>query len=292
MLAEAIHELHGLQLLLFFFFSMDCSFMSSAAAAMSPSHHHQLLLPVVAAFVFLLTMCAPHSQALPMQAPDAASCKPQYSAKFRQTVDCCLGADTFNSNAALPGWTPDVRSGTSNSSTGQQRRPGLRVRKPAHMLTEAEKARLDRAYRLMKALPESDPRSFAFQSRLHCFYTYPALRAQVDHPTVEYNVHLNWLFHPFHRLLTYFHERILASLLEDDEDDGEGDEFFALPFWNWDNQDASSHPLPNAVPWAYQDPVGYPALFDANRGPWGDQIADLTTNSLAAVAYQNGKLHR
>jgi polyphenol oxidase len=54
-------------------------------------------------------------------------------------------------------------------------------------------------------------------------------------------IHFGWLFFAWHRFF-YFHEHILAKLLDDDT--------FALPFWNWDNQ-STNPPLANVLPYAF-----------------------------------------
>jgi len=67
-------------------------------------------------------------------------------------------------------------------------------------------------------------------------------------------VHQSWRFLPWHRMYLYFHERILAKLLNDNS--------FRLPFWDWDATTGRTLP-----------PVYRPAtvgtlansLFDGNR---------------------------
>ncbi|XP_058114818.1 polyphenol oxidase, chloroplastic-like [Magnolia sinica] len=102
----------------------------------------------------------------------------------------------------------------------------LRVRKPAHLLSKDEVAKYKEAYRLMKALPEDDPRSFMQQANVHCQYCNGAYYQAGTTDTVL-QVHYSWFFLPWHRLYLHFHERILGSLI--------GDDSFALPFWNWDS---------------------------------------------------------
>ncbi|GBG81568.1 hypothetical protein CBR_g32559 [Chara braunii] len=59
--------------------------------------------------------------------------------------------------------------------------------------------------------------------RVHCaFCTVP----EAYGPQLQ--VHTNWHFFPWHRMFLYYHERILAW--------ASGDDSFAIPFWNWDNE--------------------------------------------------------
>ncbi|CAD6336268.1 unnamed protein product [Miscanthus lutarioriparius] len=81
------------------------------------------------------------------------------------------------------------------------------------------------AVALVKALPESDPRSFYQQANVHCAYCAAAYR-QAGRPQLPLQIHYSWLFFPFHRAYLYFFERVAARLL--------GDPGFAVPFWSWD----------------------------------------------------------
>jgi len=86
----------------------------------------------------------------------------------------------------------------------------------------------------MKALPASDPRSWAKQAQIH----------------YDFCAHGNWFFLPWHRAyLTYF-EQICRKLL------GQAD--FALPYWDW-TADAHIHPA------FWSDPATN-ALFHSPRG--------------------------
>lgn len=71
---------------------------------------------------------------------------------------------------------------------------------------------------------------------------------QMGLPQMPLEVHKSWLFFPFHRWYLYFHEKILRSLIEDDD--------FVLPFWNYD--DPSSMTLPS--------------IFDEINSPLYDQL--------------------
>jgi tyrosinase len=75
----------------------------------------------------------------------------------------------------------------------------------------------------MKALPETDPRSWKRQAQLH----------------LSYGRHASWLFLPWHRAYLHFFEEIGREL--------SGDPTFAVPYWDW-----SAHP---AVPAPFLDPA-------------------------------------
>uniref|UniRef100_A0A0A9H6D8 Tyrosinase copper-binding domain-containing protein n=1 Tax=Arundo donax TaxID=35708 RepID=A0A0A9H6D8_ARUDO len=134
----------------------------------------------------------------------------------------------------------------------------MRFRQPAH---RADPSLVDK-YRLavekMKALPDSDPRSFASQAAIHqayCdgYYRYDPSRT-ADAP---FDVHFSWIFAPWHRMYMYFYERILGSLI--------GDDTFALPYWNWDA------PAGMGLPAIFKDPFVNDqranTLYDPNRNP-------------------------
>ncbi|KAL2931952.1 Polyphenol oxidase chloroplastic [Bienertia sinuspersici] len=85
----------------------------------------------------------------------------------------------------------------------------------------------------MKALPDSDPRSFKQQADVHCAYCNGGYH-QVGLPDLDFQVHGSWLFFPFHRAYLYFYERILGSLINDPT--------FTIPYWNWDHPDGMAMP--------------------------------------------------
>ncbi|RZC49897.1 hypothetical protein C5167_018327 [Papaver somniferum] len=103
----------------------------------------------------------------------------------------------------------------------------IRVRKPAHMVDADYIAKYNRAIAIMKSLPYDDPRSYMRQANMHCIYCTGAYNQQNSNSLLK--IHRSWMFFPWHRMMIYFHERILGSLI--------GDESFALPFWNWDSPD-------------------------------------------------------
>uniref|UniRef100_A0ACD5VUI5 Uncharacterized protein n=1 Tax=Avena sativa TaxID=4498 RepID=A0ACD5VUI5_AVESA len=101
----------------------------------------------------------------------------------------------------------------------------LRVRRPVHAVGADHMAKYERAIALMKALPDTDPRSFYQQANIHCAYCTGSYH-QTGNPELDVQIHFSWFFYPFHRAYIYFFERIAAKLLDEPG--------FALPFWSWD----------------------------------------------------------
>jgi tyrosinase len=92
------------------------------------------------------------------------------------------------------------------------------------------------AVRAMRALPETDPRNWTRQARLH-----------QDHCP-----HGNWLFLPWHRAYLFYFERICRKL--------SGFPGFALPYWDWST-------LPS-VPGAFWGDESNPLFYSPRRaGP-------------------------
>ncbi|KAK9108887.1 hypothetical protein Sjap_016947 [Stephania japonica] len=102
----------------------------------------------------------------------------------------------------------------------------VRIRRPVHKLDQAFISKYQKALAKMKSLPYNDPRNFMRQANIHCIFCTGAYNQM--HSNSPLNIHRSWLFFPFHRMMIYFHERILASFMDDGDD-------FALPYWNWDN---------------------------------------------------------
>ncbi|KAI3933769.1 hypothetical protein MKW92_038011 [Papaver armeniacum] len=149
------------------------------------------------------------AMAAPIPPPDLSKCDPA-NPDGATPINCCPPPKTKIVDFQLP-----------SSSTP------LRIRPAAHLVDEAYIAKYDKAYELMRALPDEDPRSFKQQANVHCAYCDGAYdQALAGFPKLEIQVHGSWLFFPFHRYYVYFHEKILGSLI--------GDPSFALPFWNWD----------------------------------------------------------
>ena len=85
-----------------------------------------------------------------------------------------------------------------------------RTRKSASKLSSAELKKVDDAYKAMRALPATDPRAFAHQANIHCWFC-----------GMSEQIHGSWRFFPWHRAYLYFHEKILGGLIKDPS--------FALP---------------------------------------------------------------
>ncbi|KNA07032.1 hypothetical protein SOVF_175630 [Spinacia oleracea] len=128
-------------------------------------------------------------------------------------------------------------------------RHDLRVRPAAHLADDAYLAKYAKALALMKALPDSDPRSFKNQANVHCAYCNGGYH-QVGLPNLDFQVHGSWLFFPFHRAYLYFYEKILGSLINDPD--------FVIPYWNWDNPDG----------------MVMPSMFNDANSPFFDAIRD------------------
>ncbi|KAK8658499.1 hypothetical protein V6N13_036704 [Hibiscus sabdariffa] len=141
--------------------------------------------------------------------PNLTTCHPSYG-RTDLLVNCCPPG--FQSPAPFVDFQfPDPQS-------------PLRIRRPAHAVDANFLAKYDKALSIMKSLPHDDPRSFSRQANLHCLFCTGAYDQQNYNAPV--NIHRTWLFFPWHRMMIYFHERIIGSLI--------GDETFALPFWAWD----------------------------------------------------------
>ncbi|KAK4484610.1 hypothetical protein RD792_007199 [Penstemon davidsonii] len=102
----------------------------------------------------------------------------------------------------------------------------MRFRPAAHLASKEYIAKYEKAVRLMKELPDDDPRSFTQQAHVHCAYCNLTYEQKGD-SELKLQIHNSWHFYPWHRWYLYFYERILGKLIDDPT--------FGLPFWNWDN---------------------------------------------------------
>ncbi|MCO5558123.1 hypothetical protein L7F22_011700 [Adiantum nelumboides] len=218
------------------------------------------------AFLLLCSLSAPPSaSAAPIRVPNLQQCELATDTSVTGTPT------TLTFNCCLP-ITPTVNTFSFSKYTTRRR-----VRPAAHTVSADYIAKYTRAYELMKALPESDPRSFAAQAKIHCAFCNGAYR-QAGNSSVELQVHFSWLFLPWHRWYLYWHERILQSLL--------GDPTFSLVFWNWDDQRDGGNVMPAMFA------RNGTALFDANRNPanFPPAIVKLrpgTTGNNSAIINQN-----
>lgn len=190
----------------------------------------------------------PFAFAAPISAPDISQCGAADFPSGVDPVNCCPPVSAKIVDFKLP------------ASPGK-----LRVRPPAHAVDSAYTAKFKRAFELMKALPDSDPRSFKQQASIHCAYCDGAYE-QIGFPDLDIQVHNSWLFFPFHRWYLYFFERILGKLIDDPS--------FAMPFWNWDA------PAGMQIPAIYADRRS--PLYDQfrNKSHQPPSLVDLDFNGL------------
>ncbi|XP_047307722.1 polyphenol oxidase, chloroplastic-like [Impatiens glandulifera] len=169
----------------------------------------------------------------PVLAPDLTQCGAADLPEGANPVNCC---------------PPSVRNKIVPFKLPPPTR--LRIRPASHLVDKKYVEKFERAVRLMKALPSTDPRSFYQQANIHCAYCDGAYD-QVNYPGLELQVHNSWLFFPWHRYYLYFFEKILGKLIDDPT--------FAMPFWNWDN------PAGMPIPAIYSNPNS--PLYDPLRDP-------------------------
>jgi polyphenol oxidase len=126
----------------------------------------------------------------------------------------------------------------------------VRARKSAFELSAPEVTRLKAAYAALRRLYEdrpNDPRNWYYQGVVHCWYCSGALDG-IWGP----EIHGGWFFLPWHRCYLYYHEQILAELINDPT--------FTLPYWDWDTPGRNRFPPPYLDPPDQTNP-----LFDAFR---------------------------
>jgi hypothetical protein len=109
------------------------------------------------------------------------------------------------------------------------------------------------AIQAMKALPDSDPRSWTYQAAIHG--TFAANKTAWN--TCE---HGSYWFWPWHRMYLYYFERIVRSMSRNPG--------WTLPFWNYGAATERQLPAP------FRDPSS--ALYTPNRGlGWNSGSASL-----------------
>ena len=218
------------------------------------------------------------ASAEPLKAPDLRQCQkavatsPNPTDNTTMVLDCCL-----------PWYNRPLLDFSWDRYPVQQQK----IRRPAHKADADYIAKLNRAYELMRALPDDDPRSFEVQANMHCAFCNGAYK-QLD-TNITLQVHFSWFFMPWHRLYLYFHERILASLL--------GDPSFALVYWNWDNQILSNDTdhIGNNMPryFTVKDTPLYDAKRDRDHTPASELVRInvasnvTTTDTPEEIAQEN-----
>ena len=106
----------------------------------------------------------------------------------------------------------------------------------------------------MRELAQDDPRSLIRQAWLHDYYCGGGWSSG--------GVHGSWAFLPWHRAFVYYHERILARLVNNEN--------FRLPVWDWENNSR----LPS-----FFEELGLPTFLTGtsgrlpNPGNWLDPCA-------------------
>ena len=104
----------------------------------------------------------------------------------------------------------------------------------------------------MRALPASNPRSWAYQAAIHGTTVMPALTAW---NTCQ---HGNFFFLSWHRMYLYWFERIVRSM--------SGVPSWALPFWNYRPTPADPAAANRVLPLPFRNPANATnPLFTANR---------------------------
>ncbi|KAL6659429.1 hypothetical protein ACP70R_003469 [Stipagrostis hirtigluma subsp. patula] len=136
----------------------------------------------------------------------------------------------------------------------------LRVRRPAHKLSDKEVASYRKALARMRAAPDSDPSSFKQQAAIHEAYCDGHYRFDPTEKNRPFDVHFSWIFAPWHRMYIYFYERMVNHYMDEGET-------FALPYWSWDAAAGM------ALPAMFRDPTvaggggGENPLHNPNRNP-------------------------
>ncbi len=152
-----------------------------------------------------------------------------------------------------------------------------RIRKSVYHLAPNDQTLLwyGRAIEAMRARPDSDPKSWTYQARIHAL--------QGDPPAAQNRFwkkcqHRTSYFLPWHRMYLLHFERIVASEVTRLG----GPANWALPYWNYsERRDSPSDPDFRAIPPAFRSPTlpggGTNHLYVAQRGPGvnnGDPLAN------------------
>ena len=128
--------------------------------------------------------------AKPIQAPDIRKCQKAIATSPNAAVD----NTTMTLDCCLPWHDIPHR----NFSWDDYPVTHAKVRQAAHKADEEYIAKLNRAYELMKALPDDNPRSFKVQPRMHCAFCNGAYKQFNTNITLQ--IHFSWFFMLWHRL--------------------------------------------------------------------------------------------
>lgn len=148
----------------------------------------------------------------------------------------------------------------------------VRVRKNVYNLTTAELNALKVGIYKMKALPYTDPTSWAYQAAIHGTTMTDNLPSwNTCHKNGESDFFFAW-----HRMYLYFFERILRAK--------SGRQYLTLPYWDYQTNPA--------LPPAYRENSPVNPLYDATRsatmnngGSLPSSISTAFNNSLGITAY-------
>ncbi|KAG6554792.1 hypothetical protein Mapa_003812 [Marchantia paleacea] len=233
-------------------------------------------------YLFLFVACSAlgsvHSAPISISRTTFQTCHPGNF--FGEITQCCPPASYTNG--------PVVDFVPKRDHIGPKRvRKALQCLRGEELRIYSEK--LWRAYELMQALPQDDPRSFYQQNAIHCAYGSGAF-IQDGTANLTIDIHFNWYFSPWHRMFVYFHERILQNLLNDTT--------FSLNFWNFDNSIDSESPRGagcyqkgHFFPELYSDPSK--PTFHANRSErafLANLPADLTILNRSDIPLRFGNV--
>ncbi|MCO5572247.1 hypothetical protein L7F22_026000 [Adiantum nelumboides] len=183
------------------------------------------LVLLAALSIILMGACTVH--AAPITIPDLSQCHPAVASSIAPappltlTFNCCL---------------PYASKPILDFSFEKYKPTEKRIRRPCHTANEKYIAKYNRAYALMRALPDSDPRSLKAQADVHCSFCNGGYLQTGVSGDIPLQVHFSWLFLPWHRWYLYFHERILGELI--------GEPGFSLCVWNWDDQINGGNVMP------------------------------------------------
>ncbi len=143
----------------------------------------------------------------------------------------------------------------------------LHVRRNVYTITPAAMNSYRAGVAAMKARPDTDPTSWVYQAKMH------ALNAGTAAALQDQCQHRQFFFFSWHRMYTYYFERILRK--------ASGDPSLTLPYWNYTDDPAQA-----VLPDAFRTPANTSnALYDGSRSAAYNGGAGLPA---ADVSYTSG----